>query len=196
MTNSAGFLEHVKSHFIFLIDDFGFRIVAERQQGDTALITYNSNSIFVRILKGPPDFEPIMDFGRLGIDDQPDAHSFEGGDLIQLDSCLDWKWQRRKNDLYGGRIAELARLLKECGANCLLTDDKVFSEMQERRDKLLRDWELAEHLKAIRIQAQSAWNVKDFLAVATLYAEIEDELTTVEQKRLSYARKQIEEGWR
>lgn len=192
MDNAVWFLEQVRQHFGFLVNEFGFRICKKRQQGDRASVEYCSEKVYVRLFQGPPDFEPQLAFGRIDVDDAPGGYGFGQGDLTLLTSCDDWHWHPRHSEPDGGLIPELARLLRECGARCLQGNDDVFSEMRERREQLANDWREAERVQSLRVRAESAWERKDLRAVIALYAEIDDQLTNVEQKRLSYAKSQTE----
>ena len=188
--NSALFVEHVKRDFAFLVDEFGFAIDSEFQEGDSASIVYCSERIYVKVFQGPPAFEPQIAFGRIGIDDQASGYSFEQGDLTLLGARPEWEWRKRDGEPHSGLIPELARLLKERGERCLNCDAEVFLEMATRREQLAEQWKRHDHSQAIRLQAEAAWKRKDLQAVVTLYGEIHDELTAVEQRRLSYAQKQ------
>lgn len=194
MLNAKDYFDLVKRHFAFLIDDFGFQITDQTKIGDNTSVEYCSDKIYVRVLKMAPNFEPFLAFGRIGIDGSPHADSFTGEDIGMLNCCEKWQWQHGIDEPYKGYVSQLARLLRDCGEDCLNADPQVYAEMQQRRVKL-RDKHLQEeHALAVRRQAEEAWSKKDFQSVATHYADIQGQLTATEQGRLSYATKQVSAG--
>lgn len=189
MEDSTNFIEQIREHFSFLQSEFGFRIDGTSEKGDVALIRYCSERVYVILFRGPPDFEPGLAFGRLGIDDTPEGYSFEQGDLIQLDSCREWKWRKSDCEPFGGLLPELARLLRDCGKRCLKGDECDFVEMKTRRDAAIKKWRSEERELSIRTRAEIAWREKNYETVSKLYSTIEIALTDVERKRLSVARR-------
>ncbi len=191
MEASSNFIEQIREHFSFLQSDFGFRIDGTSEKGDVALVRYCSERVYVILFRGPPDFEPGLAFGRLRVDDAPGGYSFEQGDLIQLDSCRDWKWRKNDCEPFGGLLPELARLLKDCGKRCLEGDECGFVEMKTRRDAAIKKWHSEERERSIRSRAEIAWREKNYETVAKLYSTIEITLTDVERKRLSVAQRHM-----
>lgn len=183
------FLSHVRDHFDFLLNDFGFNIESSYERGDTATTRYSSDRVYVVISRGPPDFEPKMSFGRVGVDDQVGASGFEQGDLVMLSCCADWEWERVPCEPFGAIVSEFARLLRQCGKQCLEGDDSVFSEMKNRRTKLTSDWLASEKTKSARVLADAAWAAKRFSDVVLHYSSISDSLSASELKRFTYAKK-------
>jgi hypothetical protein len=47
-------------------------------------------------------------------------------------------------------------------------------------------------IKPVKEQAEQAWKNKDYMRVISLYESIKDYLSSVELKRLEYARKKLE----
>jgi len=191
MSNASDFFDFVKRHFAFLIDDFGFQITDQTEIGDNVSIEYCSKKIYVRVLKVAPEYSTYFVFGRIGIDGSPHADSFDSEDIHMLDCCRNWQWQRQDGEPYKGRVSQLARLLRECGGNCLNAGARVFAEMEQRRIEGCEQHLQEENMLVLRRQAEEAWSKKDFQSVATLYAGIKDQLTATEQGRLSYASKNL-----
>lgn len=189
MSTEMTFCDHVKQHFEFLISEYNFCISKCDEIGDSMSIEYCSDRIYVRILKTIPDFEPRLVLGRIGVDDMQDCRSFDWVDLAELDCCRDWKWQHDDTQPFAGRVVQLARLLRECGSSCLRAECETFVKMNERRNVLRNQHIREEHEHFIRSRVEVAWSNKDYESVATLYSEINSQLSDMEKIRLSYALK-------
>lgn len=182
----AEFEAVVLGNFKFLETEHGFLRRSSRPQKYTQLVIYENIELYVILSYGPPAYEPEMSFGRRGIDDVPGAYSFHSGDLIQLDCCRDWTWNKDHGNALASWVAELARLIATCGVQCLCGNPVYFAQMKTRRDSLIADWQRDEKLKGVRAQIDSAWRVKDYKKVLHLYKSIHD-LTELDKKRISFA---------
>ena len=186
----AQFEDEVKRNFYFLEQQYEFRLTQINKMGYSKTIRYESRYVYVNLSYGPPEYEPTMSFGRIGIDDALGAYSFEQGDLIQLKNCENWKWNPAYPNHLIGLISEYSRLLKECGATFLTGDQTLFEEMKAKRDSSVKAWHEQEKAINIRNDAESAWSRKDYVTVVNLYETIKDILTETENKKLIYAKKQ------
>ena len=90
--NYAVFKETVKNNFSFLVQKYGFRLDQIERTGYAMVIRYESPSVYVSLIYGPPAYEPEMAFGRIGIDDVLGNQGFHPGDLVLLRSSFGWKW--------------------------------------------------------------------------------------------------------
>jgi hypothetical protein len=186
---SAIFEAEVKRNFEFLERDHGFQLPRLAEVGYAKSMRYESPKIYVSLTYGPPAYEVGISFGRVGIDDQPDAYGFNQGDLVSLNSCAGWRWNPTSQDPFVASISEFARLLRECGHAALQGDQSVFEEMKQRRDAAVQAWHKEERVKSVRTQVERAWQEKNFNQVLALYKSIESMLTPSEKKRLEYARR-------
>ena len=50
------FFDHVKTHFHFLVRDFGFHLSREQKTSDCELVEYCSSDVYVRVLVTGPDY--------------------------------------------------------------------------------------------------------------------------------------------
>ena len=187
MGDQVGFVEQVLKQFAFLVDEFGFRHTGCRHVGDNLSVEYCSDRVYVRILKTGPDFEPRFVVGRIGVDDREGSDSFDWGDIGGLDCCRHWKWNRDEEQPGAGRVAQLARLLRECGGSVLRAEESVFTEMIERRAMLHKQHVQEERQRWIRTQAEAAWKNRDFGEVRRLYESLDGDLTPTEAGRHKYA---------
>ena len=183
------FEEEVRKHFHFLETDYGFHLSHVKNIGPITSVRYESTKVYVSLYHGPPAYEVGMSFGRIGVDDVAGAYSFELGDLILLERCRTWIWNpANTNDVYGS-LAEYARLLRECGSDCLQGSEFVFTQMKKKREELIQNWKQEERINNVKREAIEAWSQKDYERVVKLYESISASLTAVETKKLEYARK-------
>ena len=179
----------VISSFEFLETDYGFARRSLQPQKCTQLVIYEGDKLYVVLSYGPPEYEPELSFGRLGVDDQEGAHSFHAGDLVKLPAFKDWAWNKETAGV-GGWVSELARLLRTCGSACLLGDAFSFAQMKKRREKLIADWKRDEVAKGVRISIDLAWKERDYSRVLKRDGSI-DSLSEIDKKRIAYARSHV-----
>jgi|SRR5690554_635720 len=190
MVHGQQFVDLVKQYFHFLVDDYGFSLTSESQVSDTGSVRYQSSNVYVNLSVGPPDFEPKLVFGRIGLDDQAGSYSFEQGDLILLECCQSWVWRQGPETGVELTIKEFARLLKSCGDACLRGDSTVYSEMRVRRDEWVNRWLKEQRNSSLRKDAERAWQDKDYQAAAKNYRQLSDSLTNAEKKKLAFSERQ------
>lgn len=189
---SALFEDAVSNSFAFLERRYGFSRSTWRPTQQAVVVRYESPSLFVNLMFGPPAYEPEMSFGRLGIDDQPDGFSFEAGDLTQLKNCKDWAVPKPgPSGVIEGQVAFFASLLDECGKLCLLGDPAIYAEMKSRREALVAEWRREERDKVRSDKIDSAWKAKDYRTVVALFMEHEGDLNDVDRKKLEIAKERM-----
>jgi hypothetical protein len=99
----------VVSSFQFLEVRCGFSRRSSRPQEFTQLVTYESPDLYLILSCGPTAYEPEMSFGRRGIDDRSGAYSFHPSDLVALDCCRNWTWNKEGGNALRAWVADLAR---------------------------------------------------------------------------------------
>lgn len=188
----ALFEHQVIKHFHFLEVLYSFRRRDAMRRGLSMQIRYESPVVFADLFYGPPAYEVELSFGRIGVDDTPSAYSFGLGDLLQRSSCAKWEWEPVRTDAISSVVAEYARLLRECGTECLSGNPLVFEQMKRARDSAVKGWIQAEKEMAVRKAAEVAWGNKDFGEVRRLYDSIRDHLTPPELDKLGYANRRLD----
>lgn len=186
-TDTKTFAALVAEHFSFLLQQ-GFGVIRTEIVDDFVKVDYASAKVFLTIKLQMPDYDVRIEFGRIGIDDKPPNFAFEIGDIIQTKGCSGWQWQSGP-DTAETYLKEYARLFKACGDSMLSGDEAIFAEMHNRRVEQVDAWKKKEMEAAIREQAQSQWQARDYRAVVESYGKLEN-LNEVENKRLRFALKQ------
>lgn len=186
------FKESVRDKFQFLETEYGFKYYLLSSNEFRIHIRYESRYIYVNLLYGSPQFEVVMSFGRLGVDDVSDGYSFSDGDLRLLNRCVNWKYiSEEQPDKITGAISYFASVLKECGIDCINGEYSSFDEMKIRRDRVVKAWHRDEHNKPIHNKIYAEWGRKNYRKVVELYQLIDGELTEIDKKRLSVAKEKL-----
>jgi hypothetical protein len=182
------FEAYVEESFAFLEKDHGFSKKVTRPDQHTAFARYEKTSLYVNLMFGPPAYEPEMSFGRLGVDDAPDAFSFEAGDLIQLASCDHGVSNPGLPEPIANQVEFLARVLRDCGQQCLRNDSRTYEEMKRRRILAVAEWKDQEHGKAVSRKIEARWQAKDYRSLVKICDDFEGKLSTIDAKRLAIAK--------
>jgi hypothetical protein len=173
--------------FRFLEESYGFSRSVLRPNKNSILIRYESHSIYVNVMYGPPAYEPEMSFGRRGIDDVTGGYSFEAGDLIQLWEYRNLQLKQVSPGIIEGQVAWLASLLEKYGKECLMGNSATYSEMKARRERLISEWRRQEQYNELSQSIDSAWKAKDYKRIVTLCSRYSGSLGDLDRKRLQYA---------
>lgn len=187
---SESFEVAASDSFRFLEQRYGFSKSTLRPNTNSVILRYESASIYVNVMYGPPAYEPEMSFGRRGIDDVPGGYSFEVGDLVQLEICRDWQSKPGSGGI-DGQVAWLASMLQDCGKECLVGDQSVYSDMKTRRGLLVAEWLHQEQYGALSRSIDAAWRDKDYKKIVDLCANYSGTLGDLNRKRLRYAQSNV-----
>lgn len=178
------FVAAVRSHFSFLENEFGFRVVSH----DTGCVRYESDAVFVEVFLEMPFFEIGL---AIGLSDQlrPGHSGYSIHYLVRLHDGESYfryqgRFARTKVEV-DAAVDELAKLLHSCGARALRGDVDVFAAM-----RVISNFDMEQiRLRKIRSDAEAAFQNKEYRQSAELYSSMELHLTATEVKKLAYARK-------
>jgi hypothetical protein len=123
----AVFEKMARKEFAFLETEYCFQVTTLKpENADRIVIQYRSESVYLMLHYGPPEYALDFSFERLGIEDQEDAHGFTSGDLLYLDGTDNWSDYPGYSTYELSNLREflpkLAQLLRECGHSCLRGD--------------------------------------------------------------------------
>lgn len=187
---SESFEVAASDSFRFLEQGYGLSKSTLRPNTNSVILRYESASMYVNVMYGPPAYEPEMSFGRRGIDDVPRGYSFEVGDLVQLETCRDRQSKPGSGGIEG-QVAWLASILEDCGKGCLDGDQSVYSDMKARRDRLVAEWRYQEQYEALSRSIDAAWRDNDYKKIVDLCANYGGTLGSINKKRLRYAQSYV-----
>jgi hypothetical protein len=192
----AVFEKIARKQFSFLEKDYGFKLLPIERSSDSYIgLRYVSDRVFVNLYYGLPSYELDFYFGRLGIEDQPDTHSFTSGDLLYLGGCEKWSgysiYSAHSYDNLRKCLPKLASLLCECGKACLQGENAAYEQMTFERKKDYNQWIKNQELMQARQAAADAWEKRDYAKMVKLFEPIANELTPSECKKLEYSRKHL-----
>ena len=180
------FVPAVRLHFSFLEDEFGFRVAGEGM----ASVRYESDAVFVEVDLGMPYFEIGLAIGLRDCS-RPDRTGYGIHRLIRL--C-----EGKSRFQYTGlqalmktdvdvAVCEIAKLLRSYGERALRGCVDVFDAMLEIS---ISDME-QDRVDHIRLDAEAAFQKKEYRQAAEFYSSMEPHLTATEVKKMAYARKHL-----
>ena len=185
-----GFEQAVLENFKFL-GTYGLKPV---KRGST-LVRYESRRTFVNIYHGRASYEIGVEVGRR---DRPEEYGL--GYMVAWAGKAAWEAEGfgrhtmfQVNSPEGVRefVPKVAELLKKYGDPFLRGDSDFYDELDRGNQRASADYTRRQQIEAVRKEAQSAWSAKHFARVVKLYQSICNDLTAIEDKRLTYASKKV-----
>jgi len=186
-----------RTRFGFLLD-LGFKEV----KAEPTYLRFERYDMFIEVFHGRASYELGVEFGRwVRVEDDVVEQKFHLVDALpvfapDVDFVARTATSREQVARFVEELADQARLVAERMSRGV-TDafDRISEAVATSSDEYL------DGLRATRLRgrADDAWHRKDFASVVEAYEEIDSELNAVElreseAKRLSYARRQIDEG--
>ena len=197
---STAFSAAVPVSFGFLISEYGFSLTQERDWLFRAQSPYCRIAIYLDRTQLVTAFERVVD----GSQEESKRHYIgEMIDIAVIALCLDPQAhvvlsRNLKPEEVRDEVNRQSELLRHYCSPFLRGDfsswEKLVTCLEERGKsyQLKEQKESKEYrLSDIRSKAESAWYRKDYEQVASLYESIQDDLTSLELRRLEYARKQL-----
>jgi len=184
-----GFEDAVLASFAFL-RTYGLKSV---ETGPT-FVRFESRRVFANIYHGRASYEVGVEIGlkarreKYGLDYLVswagkaawEAEGFGRGTLFQVSS----------REAVQRIVPRVAEIVKKYGEPFLVSDPGFYEQLDEANRRASAEFTRKQHLDDVRKLAEAAWSQKKFSRVSELYQSIQEDLTTIESKRLSYARKQ------
>ena len=184
-----GFEEAVSSSFEFL-KRHNFHLAAS----EPTFVRYESPTVFVNVYHGRASYELGVEVGRLKnapekltlleIVSQANANRSEGFEKQVNFQASSGEGVRRF-------LPQLASLLETYGIPFINGEPSAYSSALEMRARASAQFELEQHIKKVRQEAETAWQAKQHDRLLQLYSAIADHLTAVEAKRVAYAERQL-----
>jgi hypothetical protein len=196
MSNDSGidqdelhFPEMVKSNFSFL-EKRGFKLEEESK----ICVRYCSAKVTISIYF-ENYFEISIYFSRSGFE----GHSFSHNEILfwavqtgRIKEMPEWgKCQASTPEAVEHVLAKIAMFVSSYAEAILECDDTVYENLERNRSIVSAQYAKERKVANNRKEAESAWRLQDHEVVAELYGEVEDNITSSEKMKLSYARKQL-----
>jgi hypothetical protein len=186
-----GFTSEVLSTFHFLTQDYDFKCV----KTDITFVRYESGSIFINIYHGRRSYELGVEIGKLEKDPNAQEIGYTIGEIMDFAGVRkDLKFtffQSSNRDQIKILVRKLAEYVKSYAGPILNGDLKILKKVQilqkEKSDAYIKEM----NFRHIREMADVAWKQKDYVKFVGLYSPVEGDLTSVEAKKLEYARKKL-----
>jgi hypothetical protein len=184
------FPETVLREFSFL-EKQGFH----DNQRSVTFVRYESSRVFVNVYHGRASYELNAEIGLLTASPDEKERAFSIGEILELisDQPKAAYAPPQASTVEGVKqfVPELALLVKKHAGPALNGDSSFFAELSALRQTNSDAYLIEMKLKRIRQEVDKAWRTKDYARVLDLYEPLQGSLTTVELKKLEYARKQL-----
>jgi hypothetical protein len=188
------FVDVVRSGFEFL-ERRGFKVARSEQ----TFVRFESNRVFVNVFHGRGSYELGVEIGPC--ERAADAEvSYSLLEIVLLNGDPNvlghWPIQVSTSDATARGVARLAELTSAYADAALEGNDHEFTRLATQSARQSR--ELTESYTAIslRRQADQVWRDRDYVGVLAAYHTLEElntvRLTKSEQKRVDYAKKQLD----
>jgi hypothetical protein len=186
-----GFTPEVLSTFHFLTQVYCFKPV----KTDLTFVRYESDLIFVNIYHGRRSYELGVEIGKLEKDSSVPEIGYTIGEIMDFVGVRnDLKFtffQSSNKDQIKVLLKKLAAYVRDYASEILNGNLGILMRVQmlqqEKSDAYIKEM----NLRHIREKADIAWRQKDYIKFVELYNPVEEDLTSVEVKKLEYARKKL-----
>jgi hypothetical protein len=184
-----GFTEAVKLSFDF-VKKYGLKPVQE----EVTLVRYQSEKVILNVYHGRGSYELGAEFERVGF----------SGEKFSLHDTMKWAkavgkveeiptggYQASSREVVQMLVAQMAELVKSYAEPLLQGDAETYQALREQQSSDAAEYTREVHLRAVRKQAETAWQDKDYEKLLGLYSDMQGELTPSEFMRFQYAEKQL-----
>ena len=184
-----GFAEAVKSSFSF-VKNYGLKLVQE----EVTLIRYQSEKVILNVYHGRGSYELGAEFERVG---RP-REKFSLYDMLKwakrvgkIAEIPTGGYQASSREAIQGLVAQMAELVKKYAEPLLQGEAETYQALRQQQSSDAAEYTREVHLRAVRNQAEAAWQNKDYETLLSLYGDMQGELTPSEFMRFQYAEKQL-----
>lgn len=185
------FAEEVLKAFCFLVKEYKFKVITIQ----STVVIYESKKILITIYHGRSSYVLELEIKRKGNFPEAQEQGFTLGELIFL---LSGDFNEAKQSSFqvsnakGVKlfIPRLAELFKKYSQPILKGDLEIFNRLWEQRERDREKYAKEVHLSHIREKAEVSWHKKDYVKIVGLLEPVKKDLTSVELKKLEYAKKQ------
>jgi hypothetical protein len=186
--SQLGFAEAVKSSFAF-VKKYGLTPVQE----EVTLVRYQSEKVILNVYHGRGSYELGTEFERVGFPEK-----FSLYDMLKwaksagkIEEIPTGGYQASSREGVQVLTAQMAELVKQYAEPLLQGDMEAYQILREQQSSDAAEYTREVHLRAVRKQAESAWQGKDYETLLSLYSDMQGDLTPAEFMRFQYAEKQL-----
>ena len=186
--SQLGFVEAVKSSFSF-VTKYGFKLVQE----EVTLIRYQSEQVTLNVYHGRGSYELGTEFEKTGCSER-----FSLYDMLKwakavgkIEAIPAGGYQASSREDVQALVAQMADLVKRYAQPLLYGDVKVYRDLREQQSSDAAEYTREVHLRAVRKQAETAWQNKDYETLLSLYSDMQGDLTPSEFMKFQHAEKEV-----
>lgn len=192
--SALGFKKEVLYYFNFLVNEYGFQRVTEEETH----VSFESDKVLINIYHELLSYELIFEIGlkpsSLGLIES----KYTLSEIVELgngqSNTKDIFFQASTASGVKKCISKMADLVNQYAKGALIGDKLVYEKLnliqKQRSDKLINEMEL----RRIRQKAERLWRDKNYEQYIKLYEGSQKELTSIELKKIEYAKKHIKES--
>lgn len=190
MSNDSAFEELVRTHFEFLVTDYGFDLISSTP--DT--VRFESKNVFFKITYDDYSFEIETYVGLLAED--PTSYSqVDVLDALLGEANIDQRFfQASSPERMKYCVTRLAHLVRSHYEPVLRGEKEVLRKIDlvvcQKSDALAKE----DELRNLRGDAEKAWRDKDYRKLVELFEPVKADLTPSEAGKLAYAKRKAAAG--
>jgi len=184
-----GFTEAVKSNFAF-VKKYGLKPVQE----EVSLVRYQSEKVILNVYHGRGSYELGIEFER----EEFPGEKFSLYDMLKwakgagkIEEIPTGGYQASSREGVQRLVAQMAELVKRYAEPLLQGDAEIYQALRAQQSTDAAEYTREVHLRAVRKQAETAWQDKDYETLLSLYSDMQGDLTPSEFMRFQYAEKQL-----
>jgi hypothetical protein len=185
-----GFQKMVIELFSWL-EDYGFSLIEEK----STIVKYEGRFGYVNVYHGRSSYEVGIEIGPPG---EEQKSNYSMSELIRLR-----EYEKAKN--YRNPIATSEQTMRTAifaqaeklmmyGQRVFKGESKVWQELKQQRQNWSKEYAMDIMQSQVRQEVENYFHKKDYKRVIELLSRIEGRLTSVELKKLEYAKKKIIES--
>lgn len=192
--SALGFKKEVLYYFNFLIKEYGFQLITEEETH----VSFESDKVLINIYHELLSYELIFEICK-----KPSAiglieNKFTLSEIVELcNGQSDTKnvfFQASTASGVKKCISNMADLVNQYAKGALVCDKLLYERLKllqkQRSDILINEMEL----RRIRSKAEKFWKDKNYEQYIKLFEGSQKELSSIELKKLEYAKKHIKES--
>jgi hypothetical protein len=190
---SLSFRSTAKENFDPVAKQHGLRLAYE---SDDRLVFESDRVRMLVDFDNGRSFELAVAFALIGPDAQQQPYSL--AEVLRLKNrpeaaCIEGQQLVTQSRLEAA-LKKAASLASEFASEQLQGNEKTFTNLAKQRAAEAMEYGLARDLRAARLQADQAWQEKDFATVVSVYRPFLSHLSPSEVKRLEFASTHTEGG--
>lgn len=173
-----------KEAFAFLEQNFGFKL----RSADEGLLRYETEDVFVMVsYDARRSYELSLNIGQKNVAIERAFNFGEALRSVKAPEDVPSSYQVTTDEALQTFLNKLAKTLQQYGMSFLRNDTLAFMQLSQLRERECNQYALERDLRKARVEAETAWHKKDYLAVVKALKPLRAALTATEVGKLDFA---------